>query len=224
VDGTPVEIIEDAAQAHGSRYKSERRLTAYRPGTDTFAATFSFYATKNMTTAGEGGAVVTNSDAVAAKILLLREHGSVAKYHHEMAGHNWRITEVQAAIGRVQLQRLPDFQRARWGNAMQYNDRFTDVDLVRPSIYLGQTVHGMHHYVIQTAKRFDVIEALIANQIGYGIYYPRPANEQPYIGGRKGTFTIADINSQYNLAIPVGPWMTEDTINGVADVVIGAVR
>src|SRR5207302_6564768 len=103
-------VIEDAAQAHGAEYHGKKA------GNLSHTACFSFYATKNMTT-GEGGMILTNDDAIADKARLLRDHGQVAKYQHALLGYNYRMTEIAAAIGLVQLRKLDGWVKQRRANA-----------------------------------------------------------------------------------------------------------
>jgi len=213
-----VDVIEDAAQAHGSSQNDRR------PGYSSLAATFSFYATKNMTTGGEGGGVATNSDELNMRLLLLREHGALGRYNHVTTGHNWRMTEMQSAIGRVQLRKLDQWQRERYANAMYYQSRFAETyGIGMPNIDLN---HGVHQYVIQTTRhaREKIMSALALKDIGYAIHYPRAAPLQPYIGYRSFSFPVSEMAANGCLSLPVGPWLSFDDLKEVADTVIEALK
>ncbi|PGF17328.1 aminotransferase DegT [Natrinema sp. CBA1119] len=168
-------VLEDACQAHGAKVDGER------VGTFGDAACFSFYPTKNMTTA-EGGMIVTDRDDVAERAASYVNHGrdvnGTGGYDHVALGHNFRMTSIEAAIGRVQLERLSEFNRARRENAAAYDERFADLPLETPTEPTGAR-HVYHQYTVRTGDR-DALEAALADRdVGTGIYYETPIHHQP---------------------------------------------
>lgn len=204
-------IIEDAAQAHDSE-----DWEGYGPGgwTASIAQCFSFYATKNMTTGGEGGAVTTHDSAFAETIQLLRDHGQAQRYYHIMPGHNWRMTEMQAAFGNVQLTRLEDFQRIRQRNASLYNGGLSWAVVVPQwGLRTEKNRHSWHQYVITVpdeSMRDDLRAELHAEGIQTGLHYPVADPMQPMYGYQPGSFPVAERLAQTALGLPVGPWVTEE--------------
>src|SRR5690606_3900245 len=142
-------IIEDACQAVGATYK-DRYAGSFGTGT------FSFYATKNLMT-GEGGMITTNDDEVAELCRMLRNHGMKRSYHHEMLGYNYRMTDSQAAIGLVQLKRLPEFTEKRRRNAEYYNAKIESV--ITPTVKEGYC-HVWHQYTVRVNDGRDRDAAL----------------------------------------------------------------
>ena len=168
-------VLEDACQAHGAK------VDGGRVGTFGDAACFSFYPTKNMTTA-EGGMVVTDRDDVAERAASFVNHGRDASgtggYDHVDLGHNFRMTSIEAAIGRAQLERLPEFNRARRDNAAFYDEQLADLPLETPT-EPADTRHVYHQYTVRTTDR-DALEATLSERdVGTGIYYDTPIHRQP---------------------------------------------
>lgn len=164
-----VALIEDAAQAHGAR------LGGRRVGSFGTVAAFSFYPTKNMTT-GEGGMVVTADPEIARKLRLLRNQGMEERYRNEIVGFNARMTDIAAAIGRVQLRRLPDWNEARRANASYLDANLSGV--VVPAVREG-VEHVYHQYTVRSAARDALQKALQASGVGCGVYYPTPIHRLP---------------------------------------------
>ena len=144
-----IPVIEDAAQAHGAEYHGRK---AGKLG-DT--ACFSFYATKNMTT-GEGGMIVTDDDAIAQKCRLLRDHGQVAKYEHVILGYNYRMTEIAAAIGLVQLKKLDGWVKQRRANARALTKGLEGIEGLVPPAEGNWMVHSYYQYVVRTEDGFPI--------------------------------------------------------------------
>jgi dTDP-4-amino-4,6-dideoxygalactose transaminase len=167
-------IIEDAAQAHGATY-------AGRPVGTYGMATFSFYATKNLQ-CGEGGVITTNDDALAATLRVLRNQGMRARYEYEMPGHNYRLTDLAAAVAVPQFARLADIVAARSANAAFYELHLSDVvGLVTPATVAGRT-HVWHQYTVRVTSearitRDEVLTGLAQAGVGAGVYYPRAVYE-----------------------------------------------
>jgi len=167
-----VPLLTDAAQAHGGAYKGAT------VGSLGDAAAFSFYPTKNMTT-GEGGMVTTDDDEVAARITRFIDHGRTNRYEFREIGYNYRMTNIQAAIGREQLRRLPEWCDTRQANAERLTAELAPCGSVEtPPVPKGRT-HAFHQYTIRTQHRERLVNALTDADIGYGVYYPKPIPDQP---------------------------------------------
>ncbi|WP_336003456.1 DegT/DnrJ/EryC1/StrS family aminotransferase [Halorientalis halophila] len=208
-------LIEDAAQAHGARHNG-------RPvGSIGDVGTFSFYPTKNMTT-GEGGAVVTDRDDVAERAARFINHGRDEAYRHTELGHNFRMTNVAAAIGLVQLEKLPQFNRVRRANAAELTDLVADTPVI-PPVEPVERRHVYHQYTIRTQRRERLQEELSAAGIDTGVYYPTPIPKQPAYADVEASTPVANRASEEVLSLPIHPETTEAdrrtiarTINGVS--------
>lgn len=209
-------VIEDACQAHGATFGGRR--------VGSFTATgFSFYPTKNMTT-GEGGMVTTNNRQIAEKIKMLREHGSRVRYHHDILGYNFRMTEMAAAIGIEQLKKLEKFNRQRIKNAEYLSRKLSKIDgIIVPKVRKGCR-HVFHQYTIRITPEFgksreEVIEELKRNKIGFGIYYPLPIHKQKLYRklGYKDTLPVAEKMSKQVLSLPIHPGVTKKDLDFIAE-------
>jgi len=203
-------IVEDAAQAHGARV-GDRPVGTYG------AACFSFYATKNVST-GEGGVVTTNDGALADRIRLLRAQGMRARYQYELPGHNYRMTEIQAALGIPQLARLDQLNAARRANAVALTEGLAELDgVITPAEPSGRS-HAWHQYTIRVTSdarltRDELAVALTERGIGTGIYYPRPVFDyecyRRHPAVRTGAFPTAERASREVLSLPVHPGLSD---------------
>ena len=207
-------LVEDAAQALGAVAES---APAGSLGT---IAAFSFYPTKNITT-GEGGMVTTSDPHLADRVALFRNHGSRRRYEHETVGTNARMTDMAAAVGRVQLGRLAGWQEQRTRNAAAYDAALRDV-VDTPTVTAG-TRHAYHQYTIRCRDRSGMAAALDAAGIGHGIYYETPCHRQkPYLEAGVD-LPVTDRLAAEVLSIPVRPDLTtaeRDTV--IAAVIRGA--
>ena len=203
-------VVEDAAQAHGATDDGQ-------PVGSFGVGSFSFYATKNLTT-GEGGMVTTSDDAVADRLRLLRNQGMRARYQYELAGHNLRMTELQAAVGLPQLERYPAAVAARRANAAALTEGLDGIEgLVTPSVREGAT-HVWHQYTVRITDaaslgRDEVVEALGERGVGAGIYYPRLVFDYDCYRDHPGVRT-ADVPEAARAAaevvsLPVHPGLSE---------------
>lgn len=205
-------LIEDAAQAHGAAI-GERKSGTWGAGA------FSFYPTKNMTT-GEGGIVTTDDADYAERVRLLREHGMKVRYHHDLVGYNFRMTDLGAAIGLAQLPKLPGYNERRRAIAARYDAELRGV--ITPHVRPGVT-HAYHQYTIRVSQRDAFAERLRERGVGSGIYYPIPVHRQkPYLalGYGEQSFPVTDRLTEQVLSIPVHPSLTDDEVATV----IGAVN
>ena len=204
-------VVEDAAQAHGAAI-GERRSGTWGAGT------FSFYPTKNMTT-GEGGMITTDDGELAERVRLLREHGMKVRYHHDVVGYNFRMTDISAAIGLAQLPKLPAFNERRRAIAARYDAELRGV--ITPSVRPGVT-HAYHQYTLRVNERDAFAEALKARGVGSAIYYPIPVHRQkPFlaIGYGHETLPVTERLTAQVLSIPVHPSLSDDEVSAVIDAV-----
>jgi perosamine synthetase len=205
-------LVEDAAQAHGAAI-GDRKSGTWGAGT------FSFYPTKNMTT-GEGGMVTTDDGELAERIRLLREHGMKVRYHHDVVGYNFRMTDLAAAIGLAQLPKLPGYNDRRRAIASRYDAELRGVipPAVRPDV-----THVYHQYTIRVRERDAFAERLKERGVGCAIYYPIPVHRQkPFValGYGSESYPVTDRLTEQVLSIPVHPSLTDDEVATV----IGAVN
>jgi dTDP-4-amino-4,6-dideoxygalactose transaminase len=207
-------VIEDACQAHGAAIGD--RAIGQR-GT----ATFSFYATKNVMTA-EGGIVTTDDDGVADRLRLLRSHGQRERYKHEMLGYNYRLTDLQAAIGLAQLDRLDELTASRIANAAYLSGRIDDA--ITPTVRPGCR-HVYHQYVLRVrGDREDVARRLASFGVGSAVHYPVPIHRQPLYRqlGYQDSLPIAERASREVLSLPVHPALTVEDLDRIASAVEAA--
>lgn len=199
-------LLEDAAQAHGASIDG-RFIGTW--GT----ASFSFYPTKNITTT-EGGMVLTNDDQIAQRLRMIRNQGMNTQYHHEVLGYNFRMTDMAAAIGLVQLTRLPGWTQRRNENAQYYNDHLTTVQT--PVAKPGYK-HVYHQYTVlipEPLERNAVLEQLHSAGIGARVYYPTPIHQQPVIQQnpiyRQLHLPETEKACRQVISLPVHPMLTEE--------------
>lgn len=206
-----LQLFEDAAQAHGATYNGDM------VGSIGDAAAFSFYPTKNMTT-GEGGIITTDDDAVADRARQVINHGRSGSYEHEFVGYNFRMTNMQAAIGMDQLKRLPGWLEKRRENAEKLTARLKDVAVVETPSQVAGRDHAFHQYTVVTDYRDTLQSSLGSNNIGYGVYYPITIPDQPAYD-RKSTVPVARQLTNTVLSLPVHPYVTDKDIEKVVDAV-----
>lgn len=206
-------VVEDCAQAHGALYKGQR------VGSFGDAAGFSFYPGKNLGALGDGGAVVTNSDAIAAQVRALGNYGSDYKYHHIYKGNNSRLDEMQAAFLLAKLPVLDEMNTERRRIAQMYLQGITNPDVVLPWV-MPNAEPVWHIFAIRSARR-DALEAYLnENGIGTNKHYPIPMHmQQCYadMGIAEGTLPIAEEISRTELSIPMYYGMTDEEIAYVID-------
>jgi dTDP-4-amino-4,6-dideoxygalactose transaminase len=204
-------VLEDAAQAHGARYKGRR------VGGLGDAAAWSFYPGKNLGALGDGGAVTTNDTELAARISMLRNYGSARKYVHEVQGFNSRLDDVQAAILRVKLEHLDEWNRRRQEIAGQYLAALQDMPLVLP--YVPAWADPVWHlFVVRSGERADLHGGLRAAGIDTIIHYPTPPHRQEAyreLNFPEGSFPISEAIHREVLSLPIGPHCTRDQVQHV---------
>jgi perosamine synthetase len=204
-------VIEDACQAHGAAINGQR---AGSFGT----GCFSFYPTKNITTA-EGGVITTDDDNVADRARLLRSHGMRRRYYHESLGYNFRMTEIHAAIGLAQLPKLETFNEQRIANAHYLSARLRHV--ITPQVP-ADFHHVFHQYTIRVPGDRDALaEGLRQWGVGTSIYYPLPIHQQTFYRhmGYDGHFPIAEQMSREVLSLPVHPALTKEDLDTIVQAV-----
>ena len=212
-----LDVIEDAAQAIGSTFRGEH------VGFRTTCAALSFYPTKNLGGAGDGGMVLTNDDELADRVRRLRNHGAKASYLHERVGGNFRMATLNAAYLSVKLRYLDRYIAARRSHAARHDEALADLpDLGTPHV-ADHCFHTYNQYVVRTPRRDALKKHLDRHGIGNAIYYPLCLHEQPCfasLGYSCGAFPHAERAAAEVLALPVFPEMTGEQ----ADRVIDAVR
>jgi dTDP-4-amino-4,6-dideoxygalactose transaminase len=167
-------MLEDCAQAHGAEWDGKKVGGFGRAGV------FSFYPSKNLTVMGDGGAVVTDDDEIAARCRRLRDHGRLNKDVHSEVGFNLRFNEIQAAIGRVLLRRLDAMNERRRALAARYDAGLAGLPLALPTERAGAR-HVYHLYVVRTSRRQELAAHLRACGIQTGVHYPVPTHRQPAV-------------------------------------------
>jgi dTDP-4-amino-4,6-dideoxygalactose transaminase len=201
-------VIEDACQAHGAEYFSMRQNRWFKAGSMGRAAAFSFYPGKNLGACGEAGAVTTQDAVIADKIKMLREHGQVKKYYHDIEGYNGRLDSIQAGLLHVKLRQLANWNAQRRERAAEYN-RLLAGNLHVTCPYEPSWSKAVHHlYVIRTADRDGMAQHLKAAGIGTGIHYPVPLHMQKaYVSFRyqPGDFPITSRAAAEILSLPMFP-------------------
>jgi dTDP-4-amino-4,6-dideoxygalactose transaminase len=211
-------VIEDAAQAIGSEYRGRKAGSIGDMGA------FSFYPTKNLGGAGDGGMITTTSDDYADACRMIRVHGAKRKYYHDMVGLNSRLDTLQAAVLLVKSKYLHDWSLKRQQWAKRYNDAFKASEAIRtPVIRDYATFHIFNQYTIAVNNRDEVVDGLRTAEIGCMIYYPVPFHKQPcfsYLGHAPDEFPVSSRAAESVLSLPVYPEMTQDEQDEVIEAVI----
>ena len=214
-------LVEDAAQAHGAEYLGQRAGSVGRVGC------FSFYPTKNLGAIGEGGAITTNDEAIAARIRALRDHAQSTKYRHEELGFNYRMDGLQAAVLSVKLKYLEAWNSARREVAARYHSMLTDTTLTLPKEMDGR-YHVWHLYVVRHPQR-DRLRQVEHREWRRErwLHYPIPVHLQPaysHLRHHTGNFPVTEGAARDCLSLPLYPELTEEEQIRVADGIKMATR
>jgi len=204
-------VIEDAAQAHGAKYRG------VRAGSLGTAGCFSFYPTKNLGAFGDAGAVTTNDDRLAGRIALLRDHGRISKYEHEVVGYTARLDSLQAAILRVQGDALDEWNAKRRQVAAWY-EQALPASLWRPKDD-PQNESVYHLFVVRVPRREEFRAHLDASGIATGVHYPVPVHLQPAyreLGYSVGDFPATERLTREIVSLPMHPFMQQADVQHVA--------
>lgn len=208
-------VIEDAAQAIGAEYKGRRAGSIGHYGC------FSFFPSKNLGCAGDGGMIVTNDAKRAEKLKVLRAHGSKPKYYHKVVGGNFRLDALHAAVVTAKLSHLDGWTAGRQRNAKLYDELFSGFNKVeRPAVV--ESRHIFNQYVIRVAER-DKLQAFLKEKgVGTEVYYPVPMHIQEcfaYLGCKEGDFAESERAAKHTLALPIYPELSKEQIKYVAECV-----
>jgi dTDP-4-amino-4,6-dideoxygalactose transaminase len=208
-------LVEDACQAHGAKYKGKV------VGTFGEISCYSFYPGKNLGAYGEGGALVTNNAAYAARARALREHGSTQRYYHDEVGFNYRMEGIQGAVLGIKLKHLDEWTRQRRRVAHRYHELLADTRLQLP-IEAESAESAYHLYVVRHPQRDDLKKHLEANKVGCALHYPLSLHMQKcyaHLGYKAGDFPVAEKAARECLSLPIFPEMTEAQIERVSEVI-----
>ena len=212
-------VIEDASQAHGAIYQGKR------VGSFGDIACFSLYCSKNLGAYGEAGICLTNDEALAERLRMLRDHGSCARYQHEILGVNARMDEIQAAILNVKMAHLERWNEQRQAHATVYGEQLRDVVEAVPMVRPGAS-HVFYIYVVQVRQRDQVHQYLLEHGIGCSIHYKTPIHLQPacqHYGYFRGMLPVTEAACEQILSLPMYPELAAEQIQAVIDGVKQAV-
>ena len=209
-------LIEDACQAHGAA------IGSHRAGALGVSATFSFYPTKNITT-GEGGMVTTDDAKVAEQVAVLRQHGAAHRYHHDVLGYNFRMTDIAAAIGRAQLTKLDRWNERRRRNASVLDEALADIPGVATPTERPGYRHVYHQYTVRIARDRDGFKARLRELgVGSAVHYELPVHRQPLyvsLGYEDVSMPEAERAAAEVLSLPVHPALTDADLDRIAEAV-----
>jgi len=212
-----LKVVEDAAQAHGGRWRGQR------VGSIGDAATFSFYPGKNLGAFGDAGAVVSQDEDLIERIRMLANHGRLEKYTHKMEGVNSRLDGLQAAILRVKLRYLDEWNAKRRQIADAYREQLTDRGITLPTVH-ENAEPVWHLFVIRVAERERLQSLLKEEGIASGIHYPVPLHEQPAYEDRRSSYSLpaTERAAQQVLSLPMYPELSHEQIEAVCNAVAAA--
>jgi len=207
-------LIEDACQAHGAQ------VGRSKAGGLGITATFSFYPTKNITTA-EGGMVTTDDDEVARKVGVLRQHGAAQRYHHDVLGFNFRMTDISAAIGRAQLAKVDRMNERRRRNASVLDEGLAGIQGVRLPRERPGYRHAYHQYTVLIEKDRDRFQAGLRELgVGSAVHYAVPVHKQPLyvgLGYANVSMPVAEHAADHVLSLPVHPGLSDQDLDRVIE-------
>ena len=210
-------LIEDCAQAHGAR------INGKSIGSFGDIATFSFYPSNNLGVGGDGGMILTNREDLIEPMQMIVDHGRASKYENSMLGTNWRMSEIQAAVGIAQLEQLPGWVTRRQEIADLYLDAFSDLEWLELPVVRPEIEHAWHLFVVQVDERERFMEHLAEQGIASGIHYPIPCHRQPVYADHpqhpEGTLPYTEHICNRIVSIPIHPLHTEEETTRVIDAV-----
>lgn len=197
-------VVEDSCQAIGAGYKGEKVSSFGNTGC------FSFFPSKNLGGAGDGGMVVSNDQELADKIRVLRQHGSSVRYHHNAIGYNSRLDEIQAAILNIKLRYINEWNELRRKHAYRYNE-YLSSSIKKPAEAEYEQYHVYHQYTIEVNNRDELAGYLKENGVGSCVYYPIPLHLQEvygYLDYKHGDMPNTEEACQRVISLPISPEMT----------------
>ena len=210
-----IRVIEDCAQSFGATYKGKK------VGTRGDCGCFSFFPSKNLAGYGDGGMIITDNEDLAKNLRLLRNHGSAIKYHHATLGYNSRLDEIQAAIIRVKMKKIEEFNDRRRTNADMYRTLIKRDDITLP-VELPLCTHVYHQFTIRSKNRDSLIRALQNENISSAVYYPVPLHRQEVFTGlgiRTEGLTNSEICAEEVLSLPMFPELEKGEIEHISNVI-----
>jgi dTDP-4-amino-4,6-dideoxygalactose transaminase len=206
-------VIEDCAQAFGAEYKGRK------VGTIGDFGCFSFFPSKNLAGYGDGGMISTSNEDFFHKIKLLRNHGSAVRYYHEVVGYNSRLDELQAAVIRVKLKRIDEFNKGRREAARLYKKHISSDAVVLPG-EAGGCLHVYHQFTVRSPQRDMIMKTLEGRGIASAVYYPVPLHlQEAFAGLHKESLAAAEEVSAEVLSLPMFPEISEEEILRVSEAV-----
>jgi dTDP-4-amino-4,6-dideoxygalactose transaminase len=210
-----IRVIEDCAQAFGATYKGEK------VGSRGDCGCFSFFPSKNLACYGDGGMIITGNEELAKSLRLLRNHGSAVKYHHSALGYNSRLDEIQAAIIRVKMKKIEEFNDKRRINADMYRALIERNDITLP-LELPFCKHVYHQFTIRSKNRDSIMKALQNEKVSSAIYYPVPLHRQEAFTRQNiptENLTNSEKCAKEVLSLPMFPELEKEEIEHVSDVI-----
>jgi dTDP-4-amino-4,6-dideoxygalactose transaminase len=213
-DQHDLKLIEDCCQSFGAS------INGKQTGTIGHASGFSFFPSKNLGAFGDGGLVVTNSDETAAKLKMLRNHGSDVRYYHDVIGYNSRLDEMQAVILRAKLKRIDQYNQGRRRAGRLYSELMADLPLTTP-FEDGLGEHVYHQYTLLCDRRDEIIKALQDKQISCAVYYPVPLHRQNVFKQDYAdvSLPVTEFVADNCLSLPICPSLEDDTIRAIVAVI-----
>lgn len=206
-------LIEDCAQSLGAEYKNKKT------GTFGDISTFSFYATKNITT-GEGGMIAANNENIEKESKIIRNQGQDGHYNHVRLAFNERMTDIEAAIGKIQLKKLEFLNKKRTENARILSENLEKMQWIETPYIIENVKHSWHQYTIKIQKNRDsFLNHMEKNGIGAKIYYPTPLNLQPVYSGMNQKCPIAEGVSSQVVSLPVHPELKPEEIGEIVNAI-----
>lgn len=210
-----LKVIEDCAQSFGAKYKNQRT------GTIGDVGCFSFFPSKNLGCYGDGGMVITKDETIARQVKMLRNHGSEVRYHHSEVGCNSRLDEIQAAILRVKLKYIDQFNEARRNNASAYCTALGNKNIILPTV-AKDSEHVFHQFTIRVQNRDAIVQALTEKGIASAVYYPVPLHQQEVfvkLYNDSTSLPVSETCAGEVLSLPMFPELSGEEIQRIAGVI-----